>query len=410
MKYSLFHGDCRLVLATLAADSIDSVVTDPPYGLNFMGKEWDHGVPGAAFWQEILRVAKPGAYLLAFGGTRTFHRLTCAIEDAGWEIRDCIMWVYSSGFPKSLDVGKALDKAAGATRTEVIGQYKPPQMDKPWNLTKAADERSVELFSSSRNNLDILAPVTDEAKEWNGWGTSLKPAWEPIIVARKPLEGTTVKNVLKYGTGAINIEASRVPIDPEADASQLRTMNRSQRTEDGSGQTWGMSKQAGDQPTVVHSSGRWPANLIHDGSDEVVELFPVTSSGAMKRTVEAYDGESQTGFLRGRSGPSNQHGDSGSAARFFYCAKATKKERNEGLGEGENPHPTVKPTKLMTYLCKLVTAPGGTVLDPFMGSGSTGRATAQANFDFVGIDNDEEAFRTAEARVKAAYSETLTTK
>lgn len=222
-----------------------------------MGKEWDHGVPGVPFWQEILRVAKPGAYLLAFGGTRTFHRLTCAIEDAGWEVRDCIMWVYSSGFPKSLDIGKALDKAAGAERTEVIGQYKPPQMDKPWNLNNATDERNVELFSSTRNNLDILAPVTDDAKQWEGWGTSLKPAWEPIIVARKPLEGTTVKNVLKYGTGAININDSRVPIDPEADASQLRTMNRSQRTEDINGQTWGMSKQTGDQPTVVHSSGRW---------------------------------------------------------------------------------------------------------------------------------------------------------
>jgi site-specific DNA-methyltransferase (adenine-specific) len=441
VKFSLLQGDCRQVLATLAADSIDSVVTDPPYGLSFMGKEWDHGVPGAPFWQEILRVAKPGAFLLAFGGTRTFHRLTCAIEDAGWEIRDCIMWVYSSGFPKSLDISKALDKAAGATRTEVIGQYQPPQMDKPWNLTNAADERNVEMFSSSRNNLDILAPVTDSAKQWNGWGTALKPAWEPIIVARKPLDGTTVKNILTHGTGGLNINESRVPIDPEADASQLRTINRNARTEDTSGQQWGLTKNEGDKPTVVHSSGRWPANLIHDGSDEVVELFPVTHSGAMKRTVEAYDGESQTGFLRGRSGPSNQHGDSGSAARFFYCTKATKKERDEGLetfptqtadpyaqhrgrrmpegserfdgkpaATGKNTHPTVKPVKLMTYLCKLVTPPGGTVLDPFMGSGSTGRAAAQANFSFVGIDNDEEAFRIAEARVSAAYAGNLTTK
>jgi site-specific DNA-methyltransferase (adenine-specific) len=324
----------------MAASSVDSVVTDPPYGIDFMGKEWDHGVPGVPFWQEIRRVAKPGAHLLAFGGTRTFHRLTCAIEDAGWEIRDCIMWVYGSGFPKSKDIG-------------------------------------------------------------NGWGTALKPAWEPIIVARKPLEGTTAKNVLKHGTGGINIDDCRVPIDLEADASQLRTINRNPRTEDISGQVWGLTKNVGDQPTVVHESGRWPSNLIHDGSTEIVKLFPVTS---------------------------------GSTARFFYCAKATRNERDEGLegfevktadpyaqhsgrrmpggsdrfdgkpaARGKNTHPTVKPVKLMRYLCRLVTPLGGTVLDPFMGSGSTGKATAQEKFSFIGIDNDEEAFGIAKARVGAAY-------
>lgn len=390
-RYTLVNADCRDAMRGLDPCSVDSIVTDPPYGLSFMGKDWDHGVPGVAFWTEALRVAKPGAHLLAFGGTRTFHRLACAIEDAGWEIRDTVMYVYGSGFPKSLDVSKAIDKAAGAER-EVVGQHNAPAKS---------------IYSQGERDLPqdvaITAPATPAARQWSGWGTALKPAFEPVILARKPLDSTVAANVLKWGTGAVNVDGSRVPTDPSVDDPRL-----------GGNGTWGTKNAAknvyagGYAGERVGSSplGRWPANFIHDGSDEAVAGM-------------------------------------GDAARYFYSAKASKRDRDEGLEgmdakprglredgrfnsggrtlvDGEwvethsqpqakrNHHPTVKPTALMRYLCRLVTPPGGVVLDPFMGSGSTGKAAMLEGFRFIGIDLSAEYVEIARARIAhAAASESL---
>ena len=335
------------LLRSLPADSVDSIVTDPPYGLRFMGNKWDYDVPSVELWQECLRVLKPGGYLLSFAGSRTYHRMVVRIEDAGFEIRDMIAWIYGSGFPKSHNISKAIDKAAGAER--------------------------------------------EEAKRWDGWGTTLKPAIEPIVMARKPLsEKTVAANVLKYGTGAINIDSCRVSI---SDSDNIRLKNPHTNGGFGHGRATVYNNSMG-APEYDMSKGRWPANIIHDGSDEVEKVFPYTKSGAMEREVDGYAGDSATGFLRGKSGPSNQHGDEGSASRFFYCAKASKKDRGEG-----NDHPTVKPTDLMKYLCRLVTPPGGTVLDPFMGSGSTGKAAILEGFDFLGVEINPEYFAIAEERI-----------
>ena len=224
----IYQGDCLDIMPTLEAESVDSIVCDPPYGLSFMGKDWDHGVPGVPFWEAALRVAKPGAYMLAFGGTRTFHRLAVAIEDAGWEIRDTVMWVYGSGFPKSHDVSKAIDKAAGVKR-KVVGVSSGPNNSK-YDGERYSQKRETR-FGVVQDQPEATAPACEAAKQWEGWGTALKPAWEPIIVARKPIQGTVAENVLKYGTGGLNIDGCRVEIDPKADASQLRTMNRSKKNE-----------------------------------------------------------------------------------------------------------------------------------------------------------------------------------
>ncbi len=390
--FSITNGDCINVMKSMDDNSVDSIVSDPPYGLGFMGREWDHGVPGVDFWVEALRVAKPGAFLLAFGGTRTYHRLAVAIEDAGWEIRDGIGWLYGSGFPKSHNISKAIDKAAGAER-KVVGSV--PQTGAKFKLTEKLIDNGG-FNNHDRTSFDITEPSTDDAKKWDGWGTALKPAWEPVIVARKPFKGTVANNVLKYGTGGINIDGCRVGSD----------------------------------------LGRFPANIIHDGSDEVLEVFPYTKSsgGSFKKDDYDIDG-GNTSFGRGDYIGKN---DSGSAARFFYCAKASKKDRNEGLdgfdnvitgsmngslGETmtlgaaslsknkkqvqpkKNFHPTVKPTDLMRYLCRLVTPPGGTVLDPFMGSGSTGKAAVLEGFNFIGIDLDADYCKIAEARIKNVLTE-----
>lgn len=383
----IFLGDCRDVLPTMEPNSIDAIITDPPYGLSFMGKDWDHGVPGAHFWAEALRVAKPGAHLLAFGGTRTYHRLTCAIEDAGWEIRDCLMWVYGSGFPKS-------------------------------------------------KNLD---------GDWDGWGTALKPAWEPIILARKPLIGTVDMNVQEHGTGALNIDGCRIPgARPDTTRGAIGTRAMA-----------GAKKAQGR--IVDDGRGRWPANLIHDGSDEVLAAFPEAPGqladastnnssrktqntyGAMKRGNETSADIENDGAVGFKMKPGARRLDAGSAARFFYCAKASKQDRDDGLEHmpkklfgmsggaaaaavrGEhydncdggvnkttlrrNFHPTVKPIELMRYLCRLVTPPRGTVLDAFMGSGSTGKAAVLEGFLFVGIERDAEYIDIARARISAAEEE-----
>jgi site-specific DNA-methyltransferase (adenine-specific) len=299
----------------------------------------------------MLRVLKPGGHLLSFGGSRTYHRMASAVEDAGFEIRDQIMWVYGSGFPKSLDVSKAIDNVAGAER-EVIGK------------TKGAGAKDPISFGNGHNReYDITAPATEAARQWQGWGTALKPAHEPLVLARKPLIGTVAANVLAHGTGGLNIDGCRVPGVLEGDPMRFAKTNG------------GEFVAKFDSTPVVRSEGRWPANLIHDGSDEVVSCFP----DAAGRGDDLIDRSKAT------------------AARFFYAAKASKKDRDDG-----NAHPTVKPTDLMAYLCRLVTPAGGVVLDPFMGSGSTGKAAIREGFRFIGAEREAAYYAIAEARLKAA--------
>jgi site-specific DNA-methyltransferase (adenine-specific) len=371
-------------MSLLDEASIDAIVTDPPYELGFMGKSWDStGIANSvAMWREALRVLKPGGHLLAFSGTRTYHRMACAIEDAGFEIRDQIGWAYATGFPKSLDVSKAIDKAAGAER-EVIGYD-----------AAAAAKRTPAIGTAAYGDYkgqsgDITAPATEAARQWQGWGTALKPAWEPIVVARKPLIGTVAANVLEHGTGALNIDGCRVGTTVETWPT-----SRSFRSGISSGYTEGIDKGA-TQSTGDAPAGRWPANIIHDGSDEVLALFP--QSGGQRGAVSGDEPSSKTtntfGEFAGRT-PSEPRGDQGSAARFFYVAKASKSDRGEG-----NNHPTVKPTDLMRYLCRLVTPPGGLVLDPFTGSGSTGKAAKREGFRFIGFEMNPEYAEIARRRI-----------
>jgi site-specific DNA-methyltransferase (adenine-specific) len=353
----IIHGECLEKMKEMADNSVDAIVTDPPYGLSFMGKKWDYDVPSQEIWEECLRVLKPGGYLLAFAGTRTQHRMAVRIEDAGFEIRDMIAWIYGSGFPKSHNIGKAIDKAEGTS-------------------------------------------------DWEGWGTALKPALEPITVARKPLEGTVVQNVQKYGVGGINIDACRIPTDPSVDDQRLGGNGSFQ-----SGSV-NVDKIYGKYTTVdIPSStiGRYPANLIHDGSDEVLDLFPKNGTS---------NGNDEIGF-------------GGSASRFFYCAKASKSERNDGCDDLEektsgeltggrkegsaamscssagagrtsgskNSHPTVKPLALMEYLVTLVSRKGSVVLDPFSGSGSTLVACKKLGRKYIGIEREQEYINIIKARL-----------
>lgn len=326
----LHHGDCLSILRSMPDNSVDSIVTDPPYGLSFMGKKWDYDVPDVELWAECLRVLKPGGHLLAFAGARTQHRMCCRIEDAGFEIRDMIAWVYGSGFPKSHNLKGCL----------------------------------------------------------TGWGTALKPALEPITVARKPFKGTVAANVLEHGTGALNIDECRINCD---DSLVRPSVSRDNRV------AYGKGLGAGVQ---IEPFGRWPANLIHDGSDEVVALFPVTTPSRASMRGAGLAGPD--GKIYGKGNPDfntlrGVNDSGGSAARFFYCAKASKKDRGNG-----NNHPTVKPTDLMRYLCRLVTPPGGVVLDPFMGSGSTGKAAVLEGFQFIGIERESEYVDIACARIAEA--------
>ncbi len=419
-RLTLHHGDCLSVLRNLPDCSVDSVVTDPPYGLSFMGKRWDYDVPSVEIWAECLRVLKPGGHLLAFAGTRTQHRMAVRIEDAGFEIRDMIAWVYGSGFPKSLDVSKAIDKAAGVER-EVVG------FNENWRTSK-----SEIACPQQENQATITTPATPEAKQWQGWGTALKPALEPITVARKPLIGTVAENVLQHGTGAINVDGCRVDFMSEEDRKESTQKN--QHANFGTPPLTG-NNVYGDysmiEPKNYNPTGRWPANFIHDGSEEVVALFPDTKSGGGDKHGRKASTFCASTDWEAYKGTSNG-GDSGSAARFFYCAKASKADRDEGCeklqersagecvdrvegsagmespraGAGRtsgsrNHHPTVKPTDLMRYLCRLVTPPGGIVLDPFMGSGSTGKAAMLEGFAFVGIEREAEYVEIAKARIEA---------
>jgi len=329
------------MLKSLPSNSVDSIVTDPPYELGFMGKAWDAtGISNdKSMWAECLRVLKPGGHILAFSGSRTYHRMACAIENAGFEVRDQMMWVYGSGFPKSHNVSKLLDKDAGVIRKSI-------------GKAKGVGSNNTNSCGTSYNKeYDITEPETEIAKKWDGWGTALKPAHEPICVARKPLDGTVAQNVLKWGVGGLNVDACRV------------------------------------------EGGRWPANFLHDGSDEIIELMP-------------------------------------SAARFFYCSKASHKDRDDGcdhfetkekegflkadIGTGnssmkdkfyptqrKNTHPTVKPCELMRYLCRLITPKGGTVLDPFNGSGSTGKAALLEGMTYIGVEMNDEYITISKARLDA---------
>lgn len=353
---TLYHGDCREILPGLPDQSVSAVVTDPPYGLAFMGKRWDYDVPAVGVWAECLRVLKPGGHLLAFAGTRTQHRMAVRIEDAGFEIRDMIAWVYGSGFPKSLDVSKAIDKAAGAER-EVVGV-----------AGKSGASRSCMAGDFAGGEYMATAPATPEAKQWQGWGTALKPALEPITVARKPLIGTVAENVLQHGTGALNVDGCRVGTE-----STVRT-----RGDSVSSAGWASVNRS---PVGGSESGRWPVNLIHDGSEEVTGLFPDAGGGYGVRGGRA--GATVGEFGMGATMETVGFGDSGSAARFFYTAKADKADRGPG-----NNHPTVKPLDLMRYLVRLVCPIGGVVLDPFSGSGTTLAAAQAEGCLAIGVERE----------------------
>jgi len=316
MNYTLHQGDCLDIMPTLPENSVDTIITDPPYGLSFMNKNWDHGVPGEQFWREALRVAKPGAMLLAFGGTRTVHRLACAIEDAGWEIRDRIQWIYGSGYPKSHNISKAIDKAAGAER-EVVGVAADFARDgsrRKVDGSHAAPTNQVP--NGDRWSQPITAPATDAARTWDGWGTALKPAHEGIIVAMKPRDGTFANNALTHGVAGLWIDGGRVPANGERP-----TGGGNKSTVQATGKNGG---------NVTPPAGRWPANVLHDGSDEVLAGFPETTSP--KQYTKKKAGWLPPGSIHFKNElQSQEFGDSGSAARFFYCAKASRRERNAGL-------------------------------------------------------------------------------
>jgi DNA modification methylase len=391
-SFELFQGDCLEVLKTLPDNSIDSIVTDPPAGIAFMGKDWDKDKGGRDEWiawmesvaRECRRVIKPGGHALVWAIPRTSHWTAMGWENAGWELRDRIAHVFGSGFPKSLSVDKAIDKAAGVER-EVVGQVK---------LTRDMSGGSWGELHGKPNNAkqhNITAPATEAAKQWQGWGTALKPAYEDWHLFRKPVEGTISQNVLKWGVGGLNIDKCRVDLNGErpliVDGNEDRKFTGDFRQ--------------GSIREGTTTTGRWPAHLIHDGSDEVVECFPDAGGGFGNNGDGSNTVRRQMKFGMKATGKTVGFGDKGSAARFFYCTKASKADRNEGI-EITNVHPTVKSTDLMVYLCRLITPPNGIVLDPFMGSGSTGKAAMIEGFRFIGIEREEEYLSIAKARIQYA--------
>ena len=385
----LLKGNCLELLAEMPDNSVDSIVTDPPYELGFMGKSWDNS--GIAYnvelWSQALRVLKPGGHLLAFGGSRTYHRLASAIEDAGFEIRDQIMYLYGSGFPKSHNVSKAIDKAAGAER-EVVGSRPLTGNGKTMRSGFHQPDGTGAGETEKQDVFEFTAPATPEAQQWQGWGTALKPAHEPIVVARKPLIGTVATNVLTYGTGALNIDGSRVETTEKLSIGSNNRQNALVN--------FGMKDNKETQEQNLQ--GRWPANVIHDGSEEVLEGFPITAGGAAPKKSNTPSGKFYEGGWKPLQNEERTQFAGGSAARFFYCAKASKSERNAGL-ENQNFHPTVKPIALMRYLVKLVTPPNGTVLDPFLGSGTTAVAAILEGFNWMGCEMTEDYWPIIEARV-----------
>lgn len=408
----LILGDSFEKLKELPDNSVDSIVTDPPYGFAFMGKKWDYELPRIEIWQECLRVLKPGGHLLAFGGPRTYHRMACGVEDAGFEIRDQLQWLFGSGFPKSLNISKAIDKQSGIIEWK---ETNPNPASRPGNGKGATT--STGWAKPERPPKPVVE--TDKAKEWDGWGTALKPANEPIVLARKPLsEKTVAENVLKWGTGGLNIDASRIEAKDQGvlDAAVKRMTGN---------ETKGWKNNGVKFVAPVSAQGRFPANLILD--EEAAEMLDQQSGQSVTRPhkTRPEGNENNLGWKNSSSGENFTNlNDSGGASRFFYCAKVSTKERNAGcedlpvtqtLGGGgltscggkfgsikapaKNNHPTVKPKKLMAYLIKLITPPGGTVLDPFMGSGSTGVAAKEAGFQFIGIEREAEYFEIANKRI-----------
>jgi site-specific DNA-methyltransferase (adenine-specific) len=377
---NVYHEPNLETMKRMQDNSIDAIVTDPPYGLAFMGKKWDYDVPSIEIWQECLRVLKPGGHLLAFAGTRTQHRMAVRIEDAGFEIRDMIMWVYGQGFSKSHNISKAIDKAAGAER-EVVGispSSRPNHQKGNTGMQRLLNN------DNPHQQAMLTAPATPEAQQWDGWGTALKPAVETITVARKPLQGTVAENVLTWGTGGINIDGCRIGAEQRPVMVRTKTVVAPKSM---SGASTGATSSG-----ELTNLGRFPANLIHDGSEEVVGMFPETASGtgSIRKKAKGL-------FGLGGDGEHNiEYGDSGSAARFFYQAKADKGERGQG-----NTHPTVKPIDLMRYLCRLVTPPSGVVYDPFTGSGTTLIAAHEEGFNWIGSEMTKEYWDIAVQRIKA---------
>ena len=506
--YTVHIGNNLDILPTLEDNSVDSIVTDPPYELGFMGKKWDS--TGIAYnpdlWRECLRVLKPGGHLLSFGGSRTWHRIAVAIEDAGFEVRDSIAWLYGSGFPKSLDISKAIDKSDAAearrkrdleftawirstgltasqidkiTETNMGGHYttsasqpavataelfdklRPYLPEVPDHIEKMVAERTIESENFKKRefigqktgtksvdgaghgivpggiteavSIDITAPATPEAQQWEGWGTALKPAFEPVIVARKPLIGTVAENVLTYGTGGLNIDGSRIITKQNEKISPFGTPTKSVGGLLNNGVLPQDKEKLKASYEKTETLGRWPANVILDPYtaellDEQSGISKSQGGRIGKKETSNIDFGLSGNYEKGDPG----FGDIGGASRFFYVAKASKRDRNEGLEElepqrhsdrekddgvgGDNPrnrtnqprqnfHPTVKPTDLMRYLIKLVTPPNGIVLDPFTGSGSTGKAAILEGFRFIGIEMTEDYIPIIDGRLKHAEAE-----
>lgn len=435
--WTLLLGDSREALRGFADSWVDSIVTDPPYELGFMGRAWD--ASGVAYdvdlWREALRVLKPGGHLLAFGGTRTYHRMACAIEDAGFEVRDSLHWIYGSGFPKSLDVSKAIDKAVGAER-ESVGA----RVYGDGHIRKSTRSIGYGKRDPAVDTHIVTAPATDAARQWSGWGTALKPAHEPVVVARKPLDGTVAANVLAHGTGAINVDGCRVAHGEDVDLSMMQRQQA-----EGTGISIGkgfVGSNIGKEIPMYKPGGRWPPNILlshmPDCGDECAEGCAVAEMDGQSGTLKSGNrkaGEYETqGYMGAKANPMPAIvGDTGGASRFFpvfrYQAKASRADRDAGLdafdavrtgamratengsmltGSGNerttvraNTHPTVKPIELMRWLVRLVTPPGGVVLDPFTGSGTTGIAARREGATFVGIEREPEYHRIALARIAA---------
>ena len=391
---TIHNGDCIEVMNAMPPESVDAIVTDPPYGLGFMGKKWD-GLPPSLEWAEACyRVLKPGGHIAAFGGTRTWHRLAVAIEDAGFEMRDSLAWLYGSGFPKSHDVGKAIDKNAGAER-EVLG-LKVYGDGETFNGGKFRGRAGGGIMGTAvpRPASMETAPATPEAEQWDGWGTALKPAFEPIVLARKPLgEKTVARNVLAHGTGAINVDACRIGMSDE-DREAARVPSRDKHgygnLHEGEGRNGATFEPA--------PAGRWPANVLldHHAAAWVDEQSGVTK-GRTGMTQH-----SSANRIYGEFKPTEQslasggQADEGGASRFFYTAKAPKRERPNVDGV---QHPTVKPLSIMRWMLRLVTPPGGTVLDPFAGSGTTIEAALIEGFSPIGIEMEADYLPLIQQRI-----------